>query len=124
MPVLGMACGHCLEDRVASVYDHALVEQAKQHRQTMMYLTWDGPVGRDENTRKLLLAQAARVPGVVLGSVRVALEPATIGLAFNPTQTNRDAVEAALRQRLVKSHISASSLPDLPIHPVERAVFH
>ena len=25
------ACGHCLEDRIASVYDHALVERS--HRQ-------------------------------------------------------------------------------------------
>ena len=119
-----MACGHCLEDRIASVYDHALASRSAQQGQAMMYLTWDGPVAHDENTRKRLLEQTAQVPGVVHDSVRVALEPATIGLAFKPKQTNRDAVETALKQRLAKSHISASSLPDLPIHPVQHVALH
>ena len=43
-PLAALACGHCLEDRIASVYDHSAVERAKLQKHTLMYLVWDGPL--------------------------------------------------------------------------------
>ena len=111
MPVLSMACGHCLEDRVASVYDHALVEQAKQHRQTMMYLVWDGPVDRTAATRQWLLKAIGAVQGVVAHSVRVSMEPPTIALAYDPLRTRAADLEKVLQGKLAAKGLTASSLP-------------
>ena len=111
MPVLSMACGHCLEDRVASVYDHALVEHSKQHKQTMMYLVWDGPVDRSAATRQWLLKAISAVQGVVGHSVRVSMEPPTIALAYDPLRTRAVDLEKAFQAKLAAKGLTASSLP-------------
>lgn len=105
------ACGHCLEDRVASVYDHALVEHSKQNKQVMMYLVWDGPVDRNAATRQWLLKALGAVRGVVAHSVRVSLEPPTIALAYDPLQTRSADLEKALQGKLSAKGMTASALP-------------
>ena len=111
MPVLGMACGHCLEDRVASVYDHALVAHSKLHKQTLMYLVWDGPVDRTPATRQWLLKAIGAIQGVVGASVRVSMEPPTIALAYDPLRTRAADLEKALQAKLAVKGLTASSLP-------------
>jgi len=107
-----LACGYCLEDRISSVYDHVLVAKTKQLNQKMLYLIWDGPANRDEAMRHELISIASRLPGITKGSVRVSLEPATIGLAYQPLKISREQVEALLLQRLKSKKIVVSSLPE------------
>ena len=107
-----LACGYCLEDRIASVYDHVLVAKTKQLNQKMLYLIWDGPANRDEAMRHELISIASRLPGITKGSVRVSLEPATIGLAYQRLKISREQVEALLLQRLKSKKIVVSSLPE------------
>ena len=61
------ACGHCLEDRIASVYDHALVERSQRQGRKIMYLRWDGPVVRDAALSRAMAAAAA---GVAANGIR------------------------------------------------------
>jgi len=106
------ACGHCLQDRIASVYDHALLVKTKQLNQKMLYLVWDGPAARDETTKRHLLAIVSRIQGVTKGSVRVALEPPTIGLAYQPSIISRDLIESLLLKELRVMNIVVSVLPE------------
>ena len=106
------ACGYCLQDRIASVYDHVLVAKTKQLNQKMLYLVWDGPAARDETTKRHLIAIASRIQGVTKGSVRVALEPPTIGLAYQPSIISRERIEALLLQQLRSMNIVVSVLPE------------
>jgi hypothetical protein len=106
------ACGYCLQDRFASVNDHVLVAKTKQLNQKMLYLVWDGPAARDETTKRHLIAIASRLQGVTKGSVRVALEPPTIGLAYQPSIISRERIETLLLQELHSKKIVASVLPE------------
>ena len=106
------ACGYCLQDRFASVYDHVLVAKTKQLNQKMLYLVWDGPAARDETTKRHLIAIASRLQGVTKGSVRVALEPPTIGLAYQPSIISRERIETLLLQELHSMKIVVSVLPE------------
>ena len=106
------ACGHCLQDRIASVYDHVLVAKTKQLNQKMLYLVWDGPAARDETTKRHLIAIASRLQGVTKGSVRVALEPPKIGLAYQPSNISRERIETLLLQDLHSMKIVVSVLPE------------
>ena len=106
------ACGDCLQDRIASVYDHVLVAKTKQLNQKMLYLVWDGPAARDETTKRHLIAIASRLQGVTKGSVRVALEPPTIGLAYQPSIISRERIETLLLQELHSMKIVVSILPE------------
>ena len=106
------ACGYCLQDRIASVYDHVLVAKTKQLNQKMLYLVWDGPAARDETTKRHLLAIVSRIQGVTKGSVRVASEPPTIGLAYQPSIISRERMETLFLQELHSMNIVVSVLPE------------
>ena len=106
------ACGYCLQDRIASVYDHVLVAKTKQLNQKMLYLVWDGPAARDETTKRHLLAIVSRIRGVTKDSVRVALEPPTIGLAYQASIISRERIETLLLQELHSMKIVVSVLPE------------
>jgi hypothetical protein len=106
------ACGYCLQDRIASVYDHALVTQTKQLNQRMLYLIWDGPADHDEKTRRTLIGITSRIKGVTKGSVRVSLEPPTIGLAYQPISISSEQIETVLLQKLRTKKIVVSVLPE------------
>ena len=38
-----LACGYCVEDKIASTYDHALVTQALAHKHHVAFFHIDGP---------------------------------------------------------------------------------
>ena len=106
------ACGYCLQDRIASVYDHVLVAKTKQLNQKMLYLVWDGPAARDETTKRHLLAIVSRIRGVTKDSVRVAVEPPTSSLAYQPSIISRDLIESLLLKELRAMNIVVSVLPE------------
>lgn len=91
-----LACGHCVEDRIAAVYDHALVQRTHAGRHQIAWFAWDGPLARDEASRRRILAVVEAVPGVDKGGVRVSVEPGAIAVAFDPRRSSGAAVAAAL----------------------------
>ena len=114
VPMLAMACGHCEEDLVASVYDHGLVLRSQSLKQRIMYMAWDGPVARDDATARRLMQEASRATGVTPGSVRVSVQPAALSVVFNPAKTNRAQIEASLQNRLTKMHVMVLPLAERP----------
>jgi hypothetical protein len=111
LPSLSLACGHCLEDRIAAVYDHALMAKTIASKQKMLYFAWDGPVNRDETTRLRILRQSGFVSGITPQSVRVSIEPATMALAYDPLKTNPKRIESALELIFSKEKIFLILLP-------------
>ncbi len=95
-----IACGYCVEDRIAAVYDHALQQRALAGRHQIAFFAWDGPLARNEATRKKMLAFAEATPGVDKGSARVAMEPAALAVAFDPQGGSASALQAALQKSL------------------------
>ena len=95
-----LACGHCVEDRIAAVYDHALVQRTHAGRRQIAWFAWDGPLARDESSRRRILALVEAVPDVDKGGVRVSVEPGAIAVAFDPRRSSGAAVAAALGARL------------------------
>ena len=106
-----LACGYCVEDRVAAVYDHALTQLTQQRRHQLAYFSWDGPIARDEASRRKILAIAESVAGVDKGSARVAMEPAAIAVAFDPQRGSGASIAAALQQRLAALKLTIVPLP-------------
>ena len=52
------ACGVCVEDKIASTYDHALVSRSVAKGHPVAFFHVDGPLVQDEATRRALLAAA------------------------------------------------------------------
>lgn len=107
-----LACGHCVEDRIAAVYDHALVQRTLASKHQVAYFAWDGPTERSEAVRLKMLALGEATTGVDKGSVRVAMDPAAIAVAFDPRRTSAEAMAAALQKKL-----GALKLSVIPLQP-------
>lgn len=107
-----LACGYCVEDRIAAVYDHALSQRVAASGHRLAYFAWDGPTERSEAVRLRMLALGEATAGVDKGSVRVAMDPAAIAVAFDPRRTSAQAVGAALQKQL-----GALKLSLIPLQP-------
>jgi hypothetical protein len=98
-PAVG-ACGYCVEDKVAAVYDHAIVAQARAQAHEVVYLSLEftGPV--DGATAARIVRAVERIASVDRGSVRVALDAGSVSLAFDAKRALPgamvDAVERAV----------------------------
>lgn len=94
------ACGYCVEDTVAAVYDYGLHQRTLALKHEIVFFAWDGPVNRDDAARRNITQAVESVPGVDRGSVRVSMEPAALALAFDPRKSSAAAIQTALTQRL------------------------
>ena len=101
-----LACGVCVEDKIAAVYDHAAVHQALAAKRTVVYFHIDGKLVADERTKRSISSIARATPGVDAASVRVSCELASMALAFDGRRTNLVKVQESLEKRLSAQGLS------------------
>ena len=90
-PPTSLACGACVEDKIAATYDHGVVERAAASGKVMVFCEVIGPLDA-----KHLNAVMRRVRGVKPQSVRVSVQLAAMSFAVDPTvRSPQDAVETA-----------------------------
>jgi hypothetical protein len=96
LAVPAAACGHCVDDKVAAAYDHAVVQHAlaQGHEMAFFSLELAQPATRD--TEAAIRHAIERISGVDRGSVRVALEAGGLSLAFDPKRVSQAGVLSAL----------------------------
>ena len=95
-----IACGYCVEDKIASTYDHAVVTQALARKHHVAFFHIDGPIVPGDPAKHALEAAVVSTPGVDKGSVRVAVDTLTLSLAFDPARTPLPALQATLDRKL------------------------
>jgi hypothetical protein len=81
----------CIEDRVAAVYDQAIVDSALAQGRRVVFFALEGSPRMSEATRRA----GARRPGgsgTVKGSARVSLENAAAAVAYDPARTDPGAL--------------------------------
>jgi len=104
------ACGYCVEDKIAAVYDHAAIERALAERQTVVFFAIDGPLSASANTRVRLQAIADATSGVIQGSARVSVDAAALAVAYDPRRMTLAAVQRLLERRLAPYGLSLAVL--------------
>lgn len=111
---VAMACGVCIEDRVAATYDHAVVTKAAAERKVMVFAAVDG-----EGTAKILAATAKRaaekVTGIDRASVRSAAEPAAaLSFALDPRAQTPEAALGAIAHYSAQKEMKLTLLKVVP----------
>ncbi len=101
-----LACGVCVEDKIAAVYDHAAVTQALAAKHVVVFFAIDGKLVAGERTRNAIEAVARSAPGVDRGSVRMSVELASLALAFDARRTDLAAVQNVLDKKLAPMGLS------------------
>ena len=105
-----LACGVCVEDKIAAVYDHAAVQKAVAEKRTVVFFAIDGKLIQGERSRLAIAAAARAAPGVDPSSVRVSTELASLALAYDPRRANLAQVEKALDATLGPMGLSLLTL--------------
>lgn len=95
--ILMVACGVCLQDKVAATYDHAVVQRAAAQHRVVVFAEPRAPVEAGA-LAKAVGAAAARVPGVDATSVRTNAAPASLSFAFDPSRGQPRDVLASIRK--------------------------
>ena len=110
-----LACGYCVEDKIAAAYDHAVVVRALGRKHHVAFFHIDGALASGEGTKRALEAMVESAGGVDKGSARVSVETATLSFAFDP----QGAALARLHQVLEKK-LAARKLSLMPLRVMEQ----
>lgn len=105
-PSAALACGVCVEDKIAAVYDHAAVHQALAAKRTVVFFHIDGKLVADSRTKRTISDIARATSGVDAASVRVSCELASMALAFDGRRTNLAKMQESLEKRLAPQGLS------------------
>jgi len=106
-----IACGHCIEDKVAAVYDHAIVANAVREKHSVAFFGIEGPLVVNPASKQEIQKIMSGINGVDPNTNRISLETGSISLAFNPTLLTYPALLDALDKKL--------KLKKLTVFPLE-----
>ena len=104
------ACGYCVEDKMATVYDHAIVTQALGRKHHVAFFAIDGALTPGDGARRAIEALAESAHGVHKGSARVSVESASLSVAFDPQRVPFVVLHKALEQKLAAKKLSLMPL--------------
>jgi hypothetical protein len=105
-----IACGYCIEDKIASVYDHSVVIRSILQKHQVVFFAVDGPMPEGEPSRRALEALVESIIGADKGSARVSVEAASLSVAFNPQRATLASLERALSRKLASRGLSIAIL--------------
>jgi len=81
-----LACGYCVEDKVAMVYDHSVIVRALAKRHEVAFLAIEGSLAVSPRLQRELERAIESTPGVDRRSARVSLAGASLSFAYNPAR--------------------------------------
>ena len=104
------ACGYCVEDRVAAVYDHAVVMRALERKHQVAFLAIGGTIPQAGELRRSIESGLGTVTGIDRGTARVSLESASLSFAYDPRKSGLGPVLRAIEKTLAAKGLSLSIL--------------
>ena len=119
-----IACGHCIEDKVAAVYDHAIVVKAVQEKHVVAFFGIEGPLVVNTASKQDIQKIIGSINGVDLNTARISLETGSISLAFNPTLLSYPALLDSLDKKLATKKLSVFPLQTLSQMPKSTVASH
>jgi len=100
------ACGVCVEDKMAAVYDHAVVTRALSQKHHVAFFHVEGTLVAGEATKRALERIAGSMASADKGGVRVSVESASLSVAFDPQRTAVAALQKEIERRLAAKKLS------------------
>jgi len=100
------ACGVCVEDKIAAVYDHAGVSRALEAKSTVVFFALEGAIPPGAAALRKIAALAASAPAVDKDSVRISRDVASLALSFDPRRADLATVQEILDRRLAAMGLS------------------
>lgn len=110
-----LACGHCIEDKIAAVYDHASIARAYTQKHAVVYLGFDSAVALNQVVATEIKTQAQKIRGVDPDSVRVSLESGSLAVSFDPQRISYMRLIQTLEKQLAAKKITFFVLDSISV---------
>ena len=104
-----LACGVCVEDRVAAVFDNAVVDSAMASHRHVAFFGVEGSLPATAASRRAIL-EALYAAGAARGTGRVSLESASASASYDPRATNLAKFQASAGKRLAAQGLTLTAL--------------
>ena len=101
-----IAWGHCIEDKVAAVYDHAIVAKAVHEKHVVAFFGIEGPLVVNSASKQEIQKMMSSINGIDPNTSRISLETGSISLAFNPAILTYPALLEGLDKKLKQKKLS------------------
>ena len=108
-PALALACGVCVEDRVAAAYDHGVVVRSLERKHEVVFLAIEGEVAVSDRLSREIVG-ALDSAGIDPGSGRVSLPSASLSFAYDPKRRKLAPLMSALEKSPVLKGLRLSLL--------------
>ena len=105
-----LACGYCVEDKLAATYDHDVVTRAMQRGHAMVFLEAAGLERAERGSAPALVATVEAVPGVNRGTVRISAAPAAVSFSFDEDRYAVASAVSEINRRLAGQKITLTVL--------------
>ena len=105
-----IACGHCIEDKVAAVYDHTVVAKAVHEKHIVAFFGIEGSLVVNTASKQEIQKIMSSINGVDPSTSRISLETGSISLAFNPALLSYPALLTSLDKKLKLKKLSVFPL--------------
>ncbi len=99
------ACGVCVEDKMAAVYDHAVIAKALGEKHHVAFFHIEGKLAAGDATKQALLRYVESA-ATDKGSARASVESASLAVAFDPRRTTVVALQKDLERRMAAKKFS------------------
>ena len=103
-----LACGHCVEDKIAAAYDHAVIVRAIDRKHEVAFLSIEGALAASQ--ARAVARAVESTAGVDRGSVRVSIENGAVSFAFDPSRATLDSIVGSVRGKLAAKGAGVSVL--------------
>jgi hypothetical protein len=81
-----LACGYCVEDRIAATYDFSVVSGALDQRHEVAFFVIQGAGGANGMSGAAISRLLEGTKGIDRNSVRVSVDAASLSFAFDPAR--------------------------------------
>ena len=105
-----LACGYCVEDKMAMVYDHSVIVRALAKRYEVVFLAIEGPLAASPGLQRAIERAIESTPGVDRRSARVSLAGASLSFAYDPARAPLGSILRSIDKNLGVKRIRTTLL--------------
>lgn len=95
-----LACGYCVEDKVALVYDHSVIVRALNKQHEVAFLAIEGPLAASPGLQREVERAIETTNGVDRASARVSLAGASLAFTYDPARAPLGSIMRSLDKNL------------------------
>jgi len=105
-----VACGYCVEDKVAAAYDHTVIVRSLDRRHEVAFFAVEGLIASGPGARREIQNALETTQGVDRGSARVSLDGTSLYFAYDPGRRQLGPITRAVEKSLAPKALSISLL--------------